>query len=83
MGNTCKSSDIENLEIISESRKESLAESHDDIKEFEETKEIRKQISMMNVFKRKDIAKEEYLIYEKEYGKDNNIIYTDKEQIKI
>ena len=82
MGNTCKSSEVENLEIISESRKESLAESHDDIKEFEEIKEIRKQISMMNVFKRKDIAKEEYLIYEKEYGKDNNIIYTGKEQIK-
>ncbi len=55
MGNTCKSSEIENLEITTESRKESLAESNDDSKEFEEIKEIRKQVAMMNVFKRKDI----------------------------
>ena len=82
MGNTCKSSEIENLEITTESRKESLAESNDDSKEFEEIKEIRKQVAMMNVFKRKDIAKEEYLIYKKQNGKNDKIKYIDKEQIK-
>ena len=69
MGNTCKFSEIENLEIISESRKESLEKSNDDSKEFKEIKEIRKQIAMMNVFKRKDI----YLIHI--IFLQNNILY--------
>ena len=74
MGNACKSSELEDLEIN--------LELYGIYNKFKEIKEIRKQIAMMNVFKRKQIAKEEYLIFLKEESNNINIKITDKEKIK-
>ena len=66
MGNMCKQSDMEDLEIKTESSVETY-------NEFKEIKDLRKEISKMNIFNRKKIAEEEY----KKYLTNKNIIADD------
>ena len=63
MGNSCKFSDIKDLEIDSFDKTQSDEESEYLKNEFREIKEFRKKVVNMNVFKRKQIAKEEYKIF--------------------
>ena len=83
MGNICKYSNIEeselDLELVSDYSK----------KEFQEIKEFRKEILIMNIFERKKIAIKEYenFIKNKNCEDKNEIILreerTKKEYIKI
>ena len=83
MGNSCKFSNIKDLEIDS-SDKTQLDEESEYLKnEFREIKEFRKKVVNMNVFKRKQIAKEEYKIFlENEDKIKDNDKYIDKDKIK-
>ena len=72
MGNSCKFSEIKDLEIDSSDKAQSDEESEYLKNEFREIKEFRKKIAKMNVFKRKHIAKEEYKRFLK--NKDNIMI---------
>ena len=63
----CKQSDMEDLEIKTESGVETY-------NEFKEIKDFRKEISKMNIFNRKKIAEEEY----KKYLINKNIIADDR-----
>ena len=86
MGNSCKFSEIENKEISSESRKGSTEESQEESNyidnKFQEIKEIRKEIAMMNVFKRKEIAKHEYKLLKSKNDLTHYIKAPDKGELK-
>ena len=83
MGNSCKFSDIKDLEIDSSDKAQSDEESEYLKNEFREIKEFRKKVVNMNVFKRKQIAKEEYKIFlENEDKIKDNDKYIDKDKIK-
>ena len=74
MGNICKYSNIEeselDLELVSDYSKN----------EFQEIKEFRKEIVIMNIFERKKIAIKEYenFIKNKNYEDKNEIISREK-----
>jgi len=76
MGNTCKFINKEEQEIIS-------SPSKDDMKnEFQEIKDFRNEISKMNIFKRKSIAKDEYNNYIQKIKNKKIIINDEKNEIK-
>ena len=70
MGNVCRFSEVNDLVIESSEKAQSDEEINYLKNEFEEIKEFRKKIIKMNVFKRKQIAEEEY----KKFIKSHNII---------
>ena len=83
MGNSCKFSDIKDLEIDSSDKAQSDEESEYLKNEFREIKEFRKKVVNMNVFKRKQLAKEEYKKFlENEDKIKDNDKYIDKDKIK-
>ena len=74
MGNMCKISSVEDIEMDFQS------ETDYSKNEFQEIKEFRKVILNMNVFERKDIAIKEYqnFIKNKDYNDDNVNISNEK-----
>ena len=82
MGNVCRFSEVNDL-VIESSEKAQSDEEIDYLKnEFEEIKEFRKKIIKMNVFKRKQIAEEEYQKFIKSHNIINDIS-KNKDKIKF